>query len=92
MIYVVAVALVLLATALSVAVFRIGDAVRRGRPLRTRVVRRSGRDRRQRQVPVAEERRIAPRRQDDIARRFLREVERAGQAATGRPRASRQLS
>jgi len=62
---------------------RIGHAVRVWHEPTTRWARRSPVDRRQRQVPVAVERRRGPRRQDDIARQFL------GDLARPRHRAAR---
>ena len=65
----------ILAAAVAAAVFRLGDALRRGQEARTRLVARRREDRRQRKVPVAVERRAGPRRHDDIARQFLLEAE-----------------
>ncbi len=66
------VALAVLALVLIVALVRIIRSAMGGkRPW----VERSGKDRRQRRVPVGTERRKKPRRQEDIARQFLDRVD-----------------
>ncbi|NOZ95036.1 MAG: hypothetical protein GXP47_09915 [Acidobacteria bacterium] len=62
------VALAALALVLIVALVRIIRSATGGRRA---WVERSGKDRRQRPVPVRKERRRKPRRQEDIARQFL---------------------
>ncbi len=69
LIVVVYVVLVVVAVAAVVWVVVAAWSALRGR--KRKWVERSGRDRRQRAVPVRQERRKGPRRQEDIARGFL---------------------
>jgi hypothetical protein len=55
-------------------VVRLFTAVRLWREPTTRWVRRSGADRRRRNLPVAVERRQGPRRQEELATHFLAEM------------------
>lgn len=70
----------ILAAAVAAAVFHLGDALRHGQEARTRLVVRRRGDRRQRNIPVAVERRSSLRRHDDIARQFLLEAQAADRA------------
>ena len=64
----------LIAVAAVYLVVRIVDTVRQWREPTTHWVRRSPVDRRRRQVPVAVERRRGPRRQEEVASKFLAEL------------------
>jgi hypothetical protein len=71
----VAVLLVLLGVALVVGtVFVVRHVVRRRRRAQRAWVERAGEERRQHNVPVTFDRRVGPRRREDIAKKFLSNV------------------
>jgi hypothetical protein len=75
----------LIGGAIVLLAIRIAQAVRPLHEPSTRWVQRSGVDRRQRSVPVAIERRKGPRRQEEIAGRFLDELDRKRGPLVRRP-------
>lgn len=67
--------LVLLGLVLAVgAVFVVRHVIKRRRRAQTAWVERSGSERRQQDVPVTFDRRVGPRRREDIAKKFLSTV------------------